>query len=474
MKNMKKVLSILLSILLLASVCAVPAGAASVWDSFWADSEEAARGIIMQPGADETERNFSWYMSAEVTTCSVLIDDEPTMTDAAVFNGTIIDSYQGDKVAKVTVTDLELGETYYYACVSGAEQSDVYSFETVEADSFSALYISDIHISGDNRDAVQETAYAFADLLNDANTRANLNLILSAGDQASSGLRTEYEGLTFSPLTRSLSFATSIGNHDRKGVDYRYFTNLPNETEGKVASYQGGDYYFVKGDVLFLFVDSNNASGTDHYNFIKNAVEANENCKWRVVVMHHDLYGATIEHRESENDLLRLLYSPIMDEFNIDLALLGHSHHYSVTDVVYNGKSVNALANGATVENAQGTVYMVSASVTRPRDPEGEISYGDLIAIGMDEYTDRLYSVIDFSSDAVTVTTYEVGKEEAHVSFTLTKTDDSEAPAFSFFRKLFAKLVNFIGTVYAVFNNIGQYSDFKEDGFDVPFFDVIF
>ncbi len=470
---MKKTISVLLAVLLMCT-CLVPAGASSVWDAVWADSEEAARGIIMQPGADETQRNFSWYTAADVTTCSVLLDDEPTMTDAAVFNGTLIDSYQGDKVAKVTVSDLAPGETYYYTCVSGEQMSAVYSFETVEADSFSALYLSDIHISGDSRDAVKETAYMFADLLADANARADINMILSAGDQASDGLRAEYEGLTFSPLSRSLSFATTIGNHDRKGVDYRYFTNLPNENEGVISSYQGGNYYFVKGDVLFLCLDSNNASGSDHYRFIKNAVNDNPDCKWRVAMMHHDLYGATIESRESENDLLRLLYSPIMDEFNIDLALLGHSHHYSVSDVVYNGKSVAAVENGGTIENAQGTVYMVSASVSRPRDEEGEIPYGDLIAIGMDKYTDRLYNIIDFSSDAITVTTYEVGSDEVHANFTLTKTEDYEAPAFSFFRKLFAKLVNFIGSVYAVFNNIGVFSDLKEDGFDVPFFGAIF
>ena len=107
---MKKIISVLLAALLLVS-CFVPAGAVSVWDAFWADEQEAARGIIMQPGATESERNFSWYMDADVTACSVLIDDEPTMTDAAVFTGTIIDSYQGDKVAKVTVTELELGAT---------------------------------------------------------------------------------------------------------------------------------------------------------------------------------------------------------------------------------------------------------------------------------------------------------------------------------------------------------------------------
>ncbi len=473
MKKVKKVLSVFLAMLLLVTAAA-PVNALSVWDLYWADSEEAARGIIMQPGSDETERNFSWYMPADTTSCHIEISTNPLMLNERSVSGEITEAYQGDKVAKVTVSDLVPGETYYYVCVTDDEKSDMYSFDTVEADSFSALYISDIHITADNEDTVKDTAFAFADLLADANSRADLNLILSAGDQATDGLRREYEGLTFSPMSRSLSFATTIGNHDRKGVDYPCFNNLPNEDDGMVSSYQGGNYWFVKGDALFLCLDSNNASGTDHYNFVKKAVQANPDIKWRVVMMHHDLYGGSIEHRESENELLRLLLAPIMDEFNIDLVLTGHSHHYSVSDVLYNGKTVSKVENGATIENAGGTIYMVSASVGRARDAEGEIPYSDRISIGMDEYTDRLYNIIDFSSDAITVTTYEVGAEDAFVSFSITKTDDYEAPQFSIFRKIFSKLVNFIGTVYAVFNNIGKYSDLKEDGYEIDFGEAIF
>ena len=468
-----KLLSVFMAMLLVVIGCVAPANAVSGWDVLWADEEEAARGIIMQPGADETQRNFSWYADADVTACSVLVATNPLFTDAQEFEGALIASYQGDQVAKVTVSGLSCGETYYYTCVSDDEKSSVYSFDTVADDRFSALYISDIHVSGTDRESVKETSFAFADLLAQAVTKADVNLILSAGDQASDGLRSEYEGLTFSSHSRGLSFATSIGNHDRKGVDYRYFTNLTNEERGKVSSYQGGNYWFVKGDVLFLCIDSNNASGTDHYNFIENAVEANADVKWRVVMMHHDMYGGTIESRESENDLLRLLYSPMFDAFNIDLVLTGHSHHYSVTDVVYDGKSVQELPDGGTLENAQGTVYMVSASVSRPREAE-EIPYSDLIAFGMDDYTERLYNIIDFSADAITVSTYEMNSDDVIHSFTLTKTDDYEAPQISVLRKLTSRIVNVIGTIYAVFNNIGVFSDLKEDGYDIPFADVVF
>ncbi len=473
MKKMKSILCIVISVLVVFTATA-SVSAGSVWDMYWLDTEEATRGIILQPGKDETQRNISWYMPESVTECSVEISTDMLMTNPAVYEGSVISDKHGMNVAKVTVTELEAGEKYYYTCISGDERSSVYSFETTEGDSFSALYMSDLHITLDEEAGdTKATAYEFANLLTEVTLMHDVDIILSAGDQATDGLLCEYQGLTFSPVSRSLAFATAIGNHDRKGIAYKYFTNLPNEDEGLISSPQGGNYYFVKGEVLFLVIDSNNASGTDHRNFINNAVKENPDLKWRVVMMHHDLYGGTIEGRESENQLLRMLLSPIFDEFNIDLVLTGHSHHYSISDVVYNGKSVAEIEDGCVINNAGGTVYMVSASAARPREAES-IPYSDLIAIGMEHYADKLYNIIDFSHDSITVTTYERGENEEFVSFTLTKDDDFEASEINWFRKMFGKFVAAIGTIYAVFNNIGRYSDLTEDGFNVDFFETVF
>ena len=472
MKKIKNLFCIVLSIIMVLSV--IPAvSASSGWDIFWNDTAESQLGLIIQPGKNESERNFSWYMSEDVVSAYLEIGTNPLLIGSEKIDAQVINDLHGSNVAKVTATGLKEGETYYYCAVSGDKKSNIYSFTTVSGDSFSALYMSDIHITlNEETGDTKESAYDFAELLTEVTFNHDVNMILSAGDQATDGLLSEYKGLTFSPVSRSLTFATAIGNHDRKGIAYKYFTNLPNEDEGMISSPQGGNYYFTKGEVLFLVIDSNNASATDHRNFIEKAVKENEDLKWRVVMMHHDLYGGSIEHRESENNLLRMILSPIFDEFGIDLVLTGHSHHYSISHVLYNGEVVTELENGGTINNAEGTVYMVSASVGRARDEEG--AYSDRVAIGMDEFTDRLYNIIDFSEDSITVTTYERGEDEAFASFTLTKDDDYEAPGVSFFRRLIGKILGAIGTIYAVFNNIGRYSDLKEDGFNVDFFETIF
>ena len=264
--------------------------------------------------------------------------------------------------------------------------------------------------------------------------------------------------------------ATTIGNHDLKGAEYKTFSNLPNEYEkADVSSYIGDDYWFVKGDVLFLVVDSNNASGADHYKFVKKAVESNPDVKWKVMMAHHDLYSGRIPHRESENELLRLIWAPIVDEFGIDLVLLGHSHYYTVSNVLRNNKIVAPLESEMVDPN--GTIYMVSCSINRPR---GDDEIGLNEEIGFDYLTEEpTYNILTCSEDSITVESYEVGDEEPFNSYTITKTtkDGGHENDTSFFLNLFNRLVRFIGKIVAFFGNIGRLYDLREDGFDVKIID---
>ncbi len=226
---MKKLFCVLLTVVILFSLT-VPSFAMmrTEWDAYLAADADAGRGIVMQPGVDGTQKNFSWYAPAETSEVCVDVSLSPDMADAVCHKGNVIPAYQGDKAAKVTVTGLEAGATYYYTCNTDGEPSEVYTFTTAAADRFSALYVTDIHIT-DGEDSLPETSLKFNEVLTQAQSKADISYVLSAGDQASSGLRSEYVGLTAGTAVKSVTFALTFGNHDRKGVDYKYFKNLPNE-----------------------------------------------------------------------------------------------------------------------------------------------------------------------------------------------------------------------------------------------------
>lgn len=472
---MKKFLCVILTIFMLCS-CTVSSFAMSAdeWNTLWA-TEDVQAGIAMFPGSDESERNFTWYTETE-NTPSVLVSTDENMDDASSFNGTTTVASEGDYANHVTIEGLKDGTTYYYQCVSGDFKSDIYSFTTASENGFRAVYMTDIHITQDAEDesVLSNTSYNFNNTVEDALGRYNdISVILSTGDQASEGLESEYKALTASPLLKSISLATTIGNHDRKGIEYKTYANVPNEYEdAKAVSYIGRDYWFVKGDVLFLVVDSNCGSGADHADFIAKAIEANPNVKWKVLMAHHDLYSGRIPSRESENVFHRLIWGPICAEYGIDLMLLGHSHYYTVSHVLNNNKIVAPFENQMT--DPAGTLFMVSCSINRPRDDEG---IGLNKQIGFDYLTQEpTYNILTCTEDSITVESYETGAEEAFNSYTITKTSqngghDSEV---SYLSSIFNRIVRSIGRIYTYFNNIGVYSDLKEDGFDVNFFDIVF
>lgn len=476
-KSVKKFLSVFMAIIMVA-LSGVTSFAMD--ESEWAtvfESADAKAGLTVFVGSDESERNFTWYTEKE-NTPYVAVSADALFADAEKFTGTTEKASDGDYVNHVTVTGLEYNTTYYYKATSGAYESEVYSFTTASEKEFKAVYMTDIHISADseeNPDSIFNNSLNLNNALEDAFARENdISVLLSAGDQASDGLECEYKGFSVSPWLKTISVATSIGNHDRKGVEYKTYTNLPNEyEEAKISSYIGDNYWFVKGDVLFLCVDTNNASGEDHAAFVHKAVNANPDVKWKVLMAHHDLYSGRIPHRESENALIRMMWAPIVDEYGIDLVLLGHSHFYTVSNVLYNNKTVAPLA--AEMIDPAGALYMVSCSINRPREEE-ELGLNEDV-IGFDYLTlEPTYNILTCSEDSITVESYEVGAEDAFNSFTITKTtkDGGHEYKENAILTMFNNLVRKIGTIYALFNNIGRYSDLTEDGFDVDFFACVF
>ena len=424
-------------------------------------------------GSNEAERNFSWY-SEEKGEPTVLISTNEKLTDAVSFKGATVDAVEGGVVNKVTVTGLEEATTYYYQCVSDGFKSDVYSFKTDSKTEFSAIYATDIHITAiddANENSLSDTSYRLHETLEDAlKKNKNISLLLSAGDQATEGLESEYKAFASSPLLKGMSVATSMGNHDRKGIAYKSFKNVPNEdTEASIRSYNGTDYWFTKGEALFLVMDSNSGNAMAHADFIERAIEANPDVKWKIMMFHHDLYSGRIEHRESENSLLRTIWGPIADEFGIDLVLLGHSHYYTITDVLYKNARVEELK--PEMVDPQGTIYAVSCSLGRPRDDD-DLGLNEEW-IGAEYLTDTAtYFVLDFEENSVTVNSYELGEDTPINTFKITKTtEDGGHRQAGFFTAVKDGVVRFLGAVYTIFNNFNSCDDLKEKGYEVELSD---
>lgn len=461
-KNVSKITSLLLVVILLCSVFSVPSSAAfsvtdEQWNAYW-DTKDVA-SVHLSPGSNDTEMCFAWF-GTDSEVVPVVYVKSASDVDYTAFTGyTEANSSIDGVVYKVTATNLVPGIVYEYYCESGAYKSEIGSFGTSEGKSFNAVLVSDIHVSYDdeNPDNIRNTAGLFNNILLEATSRQDdISLILSAGDTADRGRYDEYIGLFANPVVKEIPFATVCGNHDYKEAVFPVVMNRPNVYNDQAVSpdKNGGDYWFVKGDVLFLMLNSNWISSSDHKNFVKSAVEANPDVKWRVAVMHHDLYGGHIPVRESENELLRMMFAPIFDEYKVDLVFMGHSHVYSRSHVLYDNQVVNNLKGKNSVTDAQGTIYITTGSTSRPRDVEGNLA-SDKIACDYKSTTDYIYDVVNFSEDSITITVYAAENEEPIDNFTINKTSSNgghiDEPINPFY-----DIVHFISLIASIFRSLGQ------------------
>lgn len=464
--------ALVLTLVITASVC-VPTVAVSEdeWAAYW-KTADAKSAVIVFPGSDESERRLSWY-SEEKSEPKVLIGESKDGLNT-VFKGTCLKATDGDYANKVTVKGLKEGTVYYYQCVSGNYESAVYSFKTDKKDGkFSALYVTDVHVSleEDEPESVKESARIFSQTLeNAAAKRPDLSLVLSAGDQASSALECEYKGFSASPVLKSVSVATAIGNHDKKGTEYKTFKNVPNEDNSLlVKSYIGSDYWFVKDNALFLVMDSTTGSGVDHRSFIKEATEKNPDVKWKIIMFHHDLYGEREPHRIPEVKIMELMWAPICDEFGIDFALLGHSHYYTVSNVIYGNRTVGAYQSEMT--NPKGTIYFTSGAVNRPETateaPLGKNAGYAYLA------PEAMYNLLDFDGNTLTVSSYTQDADEPFNTFTITKTQENGGHPDKT-RNPLDDVVRLIGTIYSFINNFSIFSEIKEAGYNVNLLEWLF
>ena len=462
----------------------------AAWQEKWKTLRNNYEQIALTPGENATKMNFAWYCVTEEIPKIKLMDSQ----------GRVIQEVQGqqnlanketitenDNVItlipnKVTVSGLAENTSYQYQYYLDGAWSDTYTFETKSTENFSVMYVGDPQIGASvGQDDNSKEYHAMNDAYNWNHTlssalsaHSNVSFILSAGDQINQTSvskdadkleqQIEYAGFLSSPLLRSMPVATTIGNHDSKSVNYSNHFNNPNTatsvatTEGKTDA--GTDYYFTYGNTLFVSIDTNNYNCATHENVIKEAVEANPDATWRVLMFHQDIYGSGYDHSDSDGIVLRTQLTPIIDKYDFVAVLLGHDHTYSRTyqlssdgqthssyqsapktntddfsaylgdNACYN--ILTNIENKNNVVNPEGTVYFEANSATGSKYYQLIGTQQNYIAARSQSWRPT-YSVIDFTETTLTVKTYDaatntelVADGNIKTSYTIVKSVEKE------------------------------------------------
>lgn len=412
------------------------------------ESYDSSR-IILTPGKTAKDLGFVWY-SQKKGEPAVKIGKKEDLSDAQEFKGTATEINRSNQKNtykasnKVTVEGLfEENTTYYYSYtddVKNPNWSEVQSYTTKKTTNFQTILVGDPQIgaSGSQGQGTADDINIAVDTFNWNKTleqakitAPNASFILSAGDQidyagtdSSDGKNvreSEYAGFTYPALLRMLPLATTIGNHESKGTDYKYHYNNPNSEDGLGSTNSGSDYYFSYGNVLFISLNSNNRNTVEHRELLKKAVESNPDAKWKVVMFHHDIYGSGQPHSDTDGANLRALFAPLMDEFGIDMCLTGHDHSYARSYLMADGTAIQY--DDSVAINPEGTLYIAAGSASGSKFYKLATTKQYYIAERSNTQIPT-FSTIDFSDESIVIKTYDYNGNKYADDYTLYKTGE--------------------------------------------------
>ncbi len=238
-----------------------------------------------------------------------------------------------------------------------------------------------------------------------------INGILLLGDNAYySGLEPEYQTGFFNPYKTNFIFSNSCiypspGNHDYGNTNalalthavpyFDIFNKVPQNAQlGGLASNHKEFYSYNYGNVHFISLDSYGIELSTYsiwdslgpqYQWLEQDLQQ-DHSMWKVVYFHHPPFTMGSHNSDTEGDLalIRQNVARLLEKYNVDLVLNGHSHSYerswlqkghfgveaTFSKVLHTVDSSSAKYDGTTnscpykkdtIDN-KGTVYVIAGA----------------------------------------------------------------------------------------------------------------
>jgi 3',5'-cyclic AMP phosphodiesterase CpdA len=167
----------------------------------------------------------------------------------------------------------------------------------------------------------------------------------------------------------------SLGNHEMEpwyspngyGADINRF-----DFPGNGPALCPGTYTFTYGNVGFISLDPNDVSyeipanlgysggsQTTWLGQTLSSLRANKSIDFIVVFFHHCAYCTCATHGSEGG--VRQYWTPLFDQYSVDLVINGHNHIYERTDPIKAGAPTTTAPIGSTVTPATaGTTYVAA------------------------------------------------------------------------------------------------------------------
>lgn len=304
---------------------------------------------------------------------------------------------------KAIAQNLTPNTTYAYRVGVEGYWSEIATFTTAsdQPQPFTFIYMTDSHIM--NQEYVDDArlcATAAAQQVPDARFCVFPGDFVETGTNRNSEWEWErWFDEALRPVIKQMPIVPTDGNHDdSENLNYTYHFNTDNQFKenAKVKpQFDGTTYSFMYGDVLFLVYSLQDywkgahslSACTSTYltndvgNWFREQVAAHPQAKWRIALVHKNIFSGSGHQEDEETPLFRATMLPIMKECEIDVMLQGHDHCYEiigpvdpdtrtpilsaiegVEDVPVNMVNNMTGKKGGTFTTNDGTLYFIGAT----------------------------------------------------------------------------------------------------------------
>ena len=167
----------------------------------------------------------------------------------------------------------------------------------------------------------------------------------------------------------------------------------------------------------------------DHQTFMKEAVAANPDAEWKVVMWHYSIYSAGSHAADDVIRAMRHYMVPVLEDLDIDVVLMGHDHCFARTyqmlgddpqleqKVDRNGRIINPTGIlYFTANSSSGSKYYeLNRKYDVADDPdtpetEGPHAYFEYLAV-TEQLKRPLFSHIAVDHDSLKISTYTLDME---------------------------------------------------------------
>ncbi|WP_423923841.1 fibronectin type III domain-containing protein [Frigoribacterium sp. 2-23] len=372
--------------------------------------------VFLNIGADESQRAVSWYSDSTS-------DEEAQVAPTADVTGGVFPATassipsttgvatDGQNWHHATLTGLVPSTSYSYRVGSATDGwSPTYTFATQAAGDYGFLFIGDAQIGAG--ETVADTAGWVKTMQTASDAFPDTSFVLSAGDQVNTASNeVQYDGFLAPSQTKSLPFATNIGNHDVASLAYEQHFAMPNvdPTAGKPdANRAGGDYWFIYNDTLYISFNSNDRNDAGHAAYAEKVIaEHGAEATWTIVTFHHSVYSVASHATDSDIITRRAELPPVMSALDVDLVLMGHDHVYVRSYLMSGTKPVDGdepVGDTVTPEGDE-VLYVTANSSSGSKFYDIQPMDFDFSAVQNQEYTPN-FTNIQVTDDSIGMTTY--------------------------------------------------------------------